>query len=154
LLGGYLPYEETSWLSKQELKHYATLIDEVDKTIYVDQCIKSKIACGKLLDVSSLPPWVPESLRKIVKKATNTKQEKRFLTASAFMARLYQLKPSAPNWCIVDGYPTLMSDIEFRIAEYNGVYKAQKNCTGTWRNDNSFDSNTLDGLVLEINERV
>ena len=154
LLGGCLPYEETSWLSKQELRHYSTLTDNVDKTIFVDQCVKSRIASGKILNMSSLPLWVPDSLKKIIKKATGIEQERRFPTASAFMARLYQLKPSIPNWRIVDGFPTLIADNKLRIVENNGVHKVQKNCTGIWRTDNSFDNDTLEGLIMEISRKI
>ena len=154
LLGGYLPYEETSWLSRHELKHYNALADPADKSIFVDQCIKSKIASSRILNMSTLPVWVPDSLKKVIKKATNVQPDKRFPNASAFMARLHQLRPDIRNWRIVDGYPTLPADVEFRIVEIDGIYKVQKNCTGNWRADNSFNSNTFDGLVCEINKKV
>ena len=42
LLGGHLSYDEISWMSKSELKHYENLTDQGDKSIYVNKCIKEK----------------------------------------------------------------------------------------------------------------
>ena len=105
LLGGHLPYDEVSWLTNSERKRYDGLSDETDKTIYADECIKTKIEKGKVLSLQSLPPWVPDKLKRTIRKATHTDKAKRFPSASAFHVHLNNLKPEIPNWMIV-GWPS------------------------------------------------
>ncbi len=81
LLGGYLPYDEISWLNKKELEQYNTLIDDFDKSRFVDKCLKNKIIQSKVLLMSSLPPWVPDNIKRIIQKACHKDSSKRFTTA-------------------------------------------------------------------------
>jgi serine/threonine protein kinase len=152
LLGGYLPYDEASWLSKQELAHYNLLSDHADRSLYADQCIHLSIKAGKLLRIESLAPWVPDAVRRVIRKACNFDPTKRFASPADFMAKLNQLRPSTPDWSIVDGFPTCTGPTSFRIVG-NGGLQVQKRKAGAWRNDSSFSGDTLATLVNEINHR-
>ncbi|MBI5593500.1 MAG: protein kinase [Deltaproteobacteria bacterium] len=156
LLGGFLPYDETSWLSKSERKRYNDLGPSDDRSIFVDQCLKTKIKRGRIIDLSSLPPWVPEKLKRTISRATNINPRKRFPTASAFHVHLNNLRPVIPDWVIEQGVPVMRGATSFRICYGdNELYYVQKSCNcGQWRRDNSFNSTTISGIAAEINERV
>ena len=155
LLGGPLPYDETSWLSRSERKTYNELSNEADRSIYADQCIKAKIIRGKIVDASKLPPWVPEVLKRTVRKATHIDPERRFRSISAFHAHLNNNRSRVPDWRITDGDPHLRSQPQFKVCEENGEYFAVKSRTGEqWRHDNSFNGNNIYELVQEISARA
>ena len=154
LLGGYLPYEEVAWLNKKELTHYNTLTDDFDKSTFVDQCLKNKITKSKLLDMRSLPPWVPDNLKRIIKKACHKNPSQRFNTASEFKAKLHQVKPQVLNWSLVNGIPTLVKNgTTFKIIDEDGIVKVQKKKTSNWRYDNSFTGD-LKTIIESINNSV
>lgn len=155
LLGGHLPYDQVSWLSGSERKHYNQLDDEADRSIYADQCVKAKIKKGKILSLASLPPWVPDNLRRVIRKATNIKPEKRFPTASAFHVQLNNLQPTIPDWLVEDGCPTLRATTSYRVFESDQGFQVQKRKgTSQWRMDNSFDVQTLKEAIERVNGKA
>ena len=154
LLGGHLPYDEISWLSKAERKHFNLLSSNADKSIFVDQCVKSKIKKGTLLDLKSLPPWVTDNLRRTIRKATHTNPDKRFSTASSFHIHLHNMLDAIPDWTVNDGYPTLNTATAYRICENDvGFYIQKSKAGGAWRKDNSFNVTSVGQAVQQINEK-
>ena len=154
LLGGHLPYDEVSWLSASERRHYNQLGTEADKSIFADQCIMTKIKKGKILNIKSLPPWVPMNLKRAIKKATHISPEKRFPTVSAFHVQLNNLKPTVPDWIIEDGVPTLRDTTSYKVflADNNVTIKKSR-AMGQWRKDNSFTANNIAEAVEQINQK-
>jgi len=155
LLGGPLPYDEISWLNRSELKTYNELTNDVERSIYADQCIKAKIVRGKIIDASKLPSWVPEVLKRTVRKATHVDPTRRFRSVSALHAHLNNSRSRVPDWCIIDGELHLRSQPEFKICEDGADYFVMKSKNGgKWRRDNSFKGNTIAELVEEISARA
>lgn len=154
LLGGYLPYDGMAWLSRKELLQFRSLGTPSDGDAFVDQCIKGRICAGRLLNFSAMPPWVPESLKKIIKKACHLDSAKRFQTASSFMAKLHEVRPQVLDWKIEDGYPVLRGTPSYKIVDDEGQLRVQKSSGATWRNDNSFTSTDLKELVADISGRA
>ena len=155
LLGGSLPYDEISWMSKSERKHYNQLDDDADRSIYADQCVKAKIRKGKVLNLASLPPWVPDNLRRAIRKATNLSPEKRFPTASAFHVYLNNLHPTIPDWLVEDGCPTLRAGTSYRVYDTaQGIIVKKRKGTGQWRKDNSFNALTVAAAIGQVNEKA
>ncbi|MCB2170785.1 MAG: protein kinase [Deltaproteobacteria bacterium] len=155
LLGGYLPYEPTAWLNRQTRKKYNEINDPIDKSIFIDEVIKNKITRGKLLNLSSLPPWVPSLLKRSISKATRTDPTDRFGSESAFMAKLHSLKACVPNWCVIDGRIILEGNTSFRLCETtDGDYIVQKRKTADWRIDNSFPATGLGNQILAVESRI
>ena len=151
LLGGLLPYDEASWLSRSERKTYNELPNDVDRSLYVDQCIKAKIVRGSIIDVSSLPPWVPGLLKRTVRKATHKDPGRRYRSISAFHAHLNNIRSKIPDWHITEGIPHLRAQPQYKICEEDGDYFVIKSRTGEkWRRDNSFKGTDLADLVREI----
>lgn len=153
LLGGNLPYSEIAWLSRQERNHYNSLTDSVDKTIFADQCLKTKICKGKILDISSLPPWVSENLKRTIRKAVNIVPEKRFQSASAFHVHLNNLKASVPNWSLIENHPVLKSSTSYRIVNESEIIVQKRRDNGKWRRDNSIQASNISEAVAAINEK-
>lgn len=155
MLGGSLPYDEISWMSKSERKHYNQLDDDVDRSIYADQCVKAKIRKGKVLNLASLPSWVPENLRRAIRKATNLAPEKRFPTASAFHVYLNNLHPTIPDWLVEDGCPTLTAGTSYRVYDTaEGIIVKKRKGAGQWRKDNSFNALTVAAAIGQVNEKA
>lgn len=153
LLGGNLPYDEFYWLSKPERRTYDELSTDADKSIYSDQCLKTKILKGKIIDLSSLPPWVSEKLKRTIRKATHIEPSKRFQTASSFHVQLNNIRAETLDWGIEDGIPMLKGKTSFRIVSEDGNIFVQKNKKGSqWRRDNSFTGNSLSELVSEVSK--
>ena len=153
-LGGYLPYEESAWLNKISKNKYNKLSDPVEKTIFVDKIIKEKITKGKIINRTSLPPWVPQSVIRIINRATNIDKTKRFESVSAFQSQLNTLKSNVPDWVIVEGYPTLVNTTSFRICCLaRNEFSVQKRKSGAWKKANSFGIGSLSDQVNRINKK-
>lgn len=154
LVGGSLPYDGPAWLNKREQGQLAQLATEQDKDDFVDSCIKSKITAGRAADLSSLPPWVPSSIRRVVSKACHRDPKQRYQTASAFMAKIHDLRHRTPDWRVIDGIPTCFGSPSYRILEVNGSYSAQKDAGNGWRNDKTIMGASLSELVGAVASRT
>jgi serine/threonine protein kinase len=150
LLGGYLPYDGIAYLSRQQKQQMKSMPSSVDENIFVDQCIKTRICSGKLLDYDSMPVWVPGDVKKIIKKATHINPTRRFQTASAFMAKLHGVRPTVLDWKVVDGNPQLSAQVSYRIVGTPENSRVQKARAGAWRNDNSFGVGSVNELILAV----
>ena len=151
-LGGAFPYEESAWLNSRELKKYRTIADEVDRQLYANSCIKSKIKNGKIVIPQTLPPWVCVPLRRTVSKACNIDPSKRYQSCSEFLARLNSIRDRINDWRIENGLPVRFAGAKYRIAfdHKKKVHFIQKNKGSGWRRDNSFIGCNIYELVTEI----
>ncbi len=155
LLGGYLPYEEMAWLSKAERRKHDRLTSRTDKTIFIDTCIRDKIQRGKVLNISSLPSWVPENLRRTIRKATHVNPAKRYSSASAFHTHLNNIKSDIPDWSVIGGQPVLRGTTSFRICNDDGNLYVQKSKNGgDWRRDNSITGDSISEIVEKIEVNI
>ncbi len=156
LLGGYLPYDDPSWLNPREIKKYRLITDEIERQIFAKECIKNKIEKGNVVDLSTLPPWVCKPLRLTVSKACNIKPEKRYQSSSEFLARLNSISKKVNDWTIENGYPIRnCSNCRYRVI-YNRKkqsYFVEKEKNAGWRKDNSFKGTSLNELIKEIENR-
>jgi len=154
LLGGYLPYEETAWLTKQELAHFTFLQGPADRSIYLDQCIHARIRKGKVVNTDSLPPWVCDSLKRVVRKACHLTKEQRFESAAHFLAKLNEISAEVRDWQVVRGHPTLIAPTSYRVVAADGNYQAQKRSASVvWRNDRSILKPSLKEAIDAINQK-
>ncbi|EIU5250409.1 protein kinase [Pseudomonas aeruginosa] len=155
LLGGYLPYEEMAWLSKTEKLEHNRQESRADKSIYIDSCIQAKIKRGKIVNIASLPSWVPDNLKRTIRKATHIDPAKRYLSASAFHTHLNNIKSEIPDWSVVAGQPTLGGNISFRICNDDGSLYVQKSKNGgDWRRDNSIVGGSISEIVKKIEAKI
>ena len=67
LLGGSLPYDGEYYLTSKQKKQYLSIADYVDQSIFLDTAIRERAELGKLLDFNSLPPWVNNLARRLLR---------------------------------------------------------------------------------------
>ncbi|MCD7043667.1 hypothetical protein [Pseudomonas petroselini] len=129
---------------------------ELIKRYFVDKCIKKRIQRGKILDLSTLPPWVPDVLKRTIRKATHINPEKRFASASAFHTHLNNIKNNIPDWSVIEGRPVLITPtISFRILEKdNHLYVQKSKNGGVWRRDNLIIGTSLSDIVCELEGKI
>lgn len=156
LLGGHLPYDPRAWLSQKQLREYDAIGGEIDKDIYASRCLQDRIRRGKVLDLESLPPWVPTCLRRTISKACNIDPDRRFATAATFLAHLHSLRNVIKNWQVIDGLPVLQADVSYRLcpARKANDYFVEKQKGSGWRKDNRFSIAPLASQVKAIERLV
>ena len=154
MLGGRLPYEESSWLSPSELKKYRSMTDEIDRQLFAAECIKKKIKRGKIVELQTLPPWVCVQLHRTISKACNIQPDKRYQSWSEFLARLNSIRNQIHDWTIENGCPVRQGTIRYRIVvnKQQSQYFVEKNKGSGWRRDNSFQEQSLEDIVSEIDK--
>lgn len=106
LLGGHFPYDERDWLNTKQQKIYESKAPGWDRQSFATSVIEGRITKGSLLDLSSLPSFVPTSLKTIIRRATRVKAGDRYKSVSDFIAALNNVKGKLPDWRI-DDVPTL-----------------------------------------------
>ena len=141
MLGGHLPYRETEWLTSKQLAEYDDRAHP-DNTIFADECLKPRIKWGKLLDFETLNAWMPDTLRKIAKRACNLDPEKRFGSVGNFLAALAGARADLPDWSINDGVLTLRAiPTCYRVLNTGPPFQVQKRrANAVWRNDSTFST--------------
>lgn len=97
LLGGYLPYDVTAYMTNAQLKQYHGIGDRCERSLFEDKCLFDKIKKGKLLRYSTLPYYIDKRIIQIIRKATNPQLGKRFNNIAEFQLALHQIG-SLPNW--------------------------------------------------------
>lgn len=98
VLGGRLSYSEVSYLSPDEKTRYADLTDQYERSKLVDAAIRNHAIRGSLLQMDSLPYIVPESVRRLIRKATAPAPSARFQSASEFMNTLTRSLGKTGDW--------------------------------------------------------
>ena len=154
-LGGHFPYEESKWLNSREFKKYMDITNDIDRQLFAKNQIKNKITRGRIIDISTLPSWVCEPLRRTISKACHIDPTKRFQSCSEFLAHLNNIRSRIHDWRIENGCPTRYGKTVYSIVYDNkkDKYYAVKNSGKTYRRDNSFNSSELNILVNEIDSK-
>ncbi len=100
LFGGRINNLLTSYLNKRELKKLEEIItigEAVEESVFIDECIQKRISSNKLINWKDLPFFVPKSIIRVLKKATN-KPKSRYSNISEFIAGLQSAKSNLPYW--------------------------------------------------------
>lgn len=99
LFGGTLSNELERHLTKKEMLAFEA-IDKNDgfaQSKYIDCCVQQLIEKQKLLDWSTVPCFVPNSLKRVLRKATRD-HAKRYQSVSEFLSELARVKLDMPDW--------------------------------------------------------
>ena len=100
-----MPYEETAWLSTDQLHCYWDLAGR-EQVLYAAGIIEDRIVRGRLVNTTTLPPWVPRSLVSVIRKCCALDRESRYASAADLTVRLNNLRGDLPDWRIAD-HPVL-----------------------------------------------
>lgn len=151
LLGGRLPYDPMAWLSKKQRAEFDAQPGAFEKSKYVDSVLEGLIKTGKLLDMNSLPSWVPAATRKIIKKTTNPAVAKRIQTPADLCHALHQHQLSMPNWVEEGNQITLEHAGKCcRARLMNGVWIAEKRVPTGWKQIHTNKAATREEAVVAL----
>jgi len=151
LLGGSIDMTPRNYLNKREMAKFNKMKDEIDKTIFVDDVVKKCIEKGRLLNYDNLPSYVPTSLIKILKAATNKNYKKRYKEVTQFMCEIARVCGGIPNWKQSKNEITLemWNKKSFKIIKEKSSYIAMRKISGSskWRNEKHSKSANIEGVV-------
>lgn len=154
ILGGLLPYDETAYLKPRQMKQYEDIIDDFDRQAFARDIIQTKILSGRLLDLSSIPPWVPKRLLSVIRKACHRDATRRYQSANEFLTALNAYRAKTPDWQWQDGYLTLPGSTSYRIIDSGDLVSVQKRKTGNWQSVSKLKNVELETAVKEIESLI
>jgi len=158
LLGGYLPYEEKAYLNKKQKIKYDKLPSLFDKSKYVDSIIYELSKKCNLVDLNTLPPYVGDKLKSIIRKAICPNFLKRFQTCSEFIHALHEYG-LGKDW-------THSTDSGYKLEIDNKIYKIERQTTGkyacmkstdgglTWRREAGINDNTENKVIHDLKFKI
>lgn len=106
LLGGVLPYDIEGWLTPRQVAEGANL-PELDRQVYYNSVVEAQICKGKFLRFDSLSDCVPDSLKRVIRKACHLNKDSRYPTVADLLATLNNLRPRIFDWRFYDNILTL-----------------------------------------------
>ncbi|MFZ2996207.1 serine/threonine protein kinase [Sphingobium sp.] len=144
LLGGYLPYDETDWLTAKEKVEYFKR-EAPDNQLYAISIIENKIKKGKLIELKSLPPWCPAELISVIRKCCKVSRDDRFETVAALIAKLNNLRTSLPDWRFEPEPVLYRRKAKYRVIKCPGGYAVEKMVSGAfaWRTERALKPTSL-----------
>ena len=153
LLGGKFPEAPFDWLDeKQKAKFLKITGSEFEKWQFLDTAIDNLIIKNKLLDFDSLPIYINNKIKAVIKIATNKDLNKRYLTCSEFIKGLFDLKKQNKDWWIDndDIYAIKENKKFYRISKDKKGYNLQvsKNQIN-WTKDNKHIG-TLESIISRV----
>ncbi len=157
LLGGKLSYFEMDYLTVRQKNKYNKLKSDFDKSNYVDEVLLTLAKKSKLLDMDSLPFFMPLSLRRIIKSAVNPDYKLRFKSTYEFLLDLHKIG-EIQNWFIHGDHYVLKSwkGKDYRIVKKKDEYLCEtKNCSNqNWRKDSYIKSGLLDEVYMNLSRKI
>jgi eukaryotic-like serine/threonine-protein kinase len=155
MLGGRLSYSGTDYLSGTERRRYSEMTDEYDRSQLIDNAIRSMVCAGGLIDIKTLPYFVPRSARKIISKATAIQPGKRFATASEFINALSTVAHRVVDWRFEGADPVAHGNgCRLRVERIGAEYCVQKDRGNGWRRLVGSAPGSIAMAVKEIEKHV
>lgn len=153
LLGGKFPEAPFDWLDeRQKVKFLKITGGDFEKWQFLDSAIDNLIIKNKLLDYDSLPIYINNKIKSVIKTATNKDLDKRYSTCSEFIKAIFDLKKQNKNWWIDN-------DKIYATKENKKFYKISKDKKGNnlqvsrnqvnWTNDNKHIG-TMESIIIRI----
>lgn len=136
VLGGRLVYDPIAYLDTQQRERYAATDDDYERTRMVDAAIGARAMAGRLIDLSSLPFFVPPSARSIIRKATALDPTKRYQSAGDMVSTLHAAWNKSIDWEYENREPVARSNRgRFRLilSATRGLYLVQQDLGSGWR---------------------
>lgn len=154
LLGGALPYEIEKWLTPQQIAHGATL-DNFDRQAFYNSMIEARIRRGNVLRLDSLQDYVPDPLKRVIRKACHLDKDSRYPTAADFLVTLNNIRRHVFDWRVADGVLTLRDrDRTFRIVALGGQFHVEKQVAAGWRRQHELTSNKRADAITGVERTI
>ena len=151
VLGGFFPMKNPeAWLSGRIKKKY-DLLENWQKQGFLINHINDQIQKGKLLDLNSLPAYVDNRLKSIIRTATRVDYNQRYESCADMLKALFDQQKGAKSWWIdndVINAKCLKSKGHYRIVTKKSDLIAEYSTNGTtWRKK-------FDGTEKEIIKKI
>jgi len=160
LFGGKLTNNLLEYLTEKDLLGLAKVRKtggQFEESRFVDSCLERKIKKNTLLDWDTLPCYVPDSLVRILKKATKP-HDKRYASVSEFLAALARAKKDLPDWIDTADGPMLCNwkKLDYLITRNKELHciKKGKTGSGSLRYDNSFRAGEFSDVFAELKNKL
>jgi hypothetical protein len=149
LLGGYLPYDERDWLNSKQKIEYDALKGTTDKGGYATKIIEEKINKGRLLDMDTLPAYVPKSLVTFIRTATRVERKNRHKSVADFIAALNNMKRRIPDWRPDGAHIVLHRPKKrMRVLPNGGTFAIEKDVGSGWKRQHALKPKTMRDAVI------
>jgi serine/threonine protein kinase len=158
LLGGFLNYDTFSYLTPSQKKQYDSFNSDYDKSKFIDTAIDNLASKGKLLDLNSLPPYVDDKMKSIIRKATNPDHTKRYQTVSEFSHALHEFNTNE-DWkhSIEKGYTLAFEGKDYKFEKQkNSHFSCLKSLDNgiTWRRESGIAQNEIDKVIKNLKSKI
>jgi len=156
LAGGAMDYTGLAYLTRRERQRYDALTDPCERSQLVDSALQRRSGKGHLIDLGSVQPWVPKSLRGLIKRACSPDPTRRPATAADFRRELHTARQRSLDWRIESGIALVhLKDRTLRMSPSprTGVYETFKQKGSGWRRDATLPPLPLPDLMQEINRK-
>ncbi|ODM44524.1 serine/threonine protein kinase [Cereibacter johrii] len=154
ILGGGLPYDLENWVTPQQSAHGATL-DEVDREIYFNSLIEARVCRGKVLQLDTLPDYVPNTLKRVIRTASHVNMDRRYPTTADLLAALNNLRRRIFDWRIDGGVLTLRDrDRKYRILPRGCQFHVEKQIGAGWRRQHELTFNIRADAIARVEDTI
>jgi eukaryotic-like serine/threonine-protein kinase len=110
ILGGFFPFNDpVAWLDAKTLVQFNSLPTDQEKYDCWSSYIDKRICKHTLLDFTSLPPYIPDTLIKVLKKATHPNAVKRYHSCTELAVAVFNIRKRLKSWWI-DGTSLVCED--------------------------------------------
>lgn len=154
LLGGVLPYEIENWLTPRQIAIGAALND-FDRQAFYCSSIEARIRKGNVLKLESLPAYVPDTLKRVIRKACHVDKDSRYPTAADLLATLNNIRRRVFDWRIDNGVLTLRNRNRiYRIVPAGSQFHIEKQVSAGWRRQRELVSDTMVGAITNVERTI
>lgn len=155
LLRGRFPEAPFEWLDeRQKVKFLKITGSEFERWQFLDNAIDDLIVKNKLLNYDSLPNYVNNKIKAIIKTATHKDLNKRYSSCSEFIKDLYDIKKKNKDWWIDSGEIFASKGIKkyykIGIDKKGYLLQVSKNQIN-WTKDNKHDG-SLQSIIDRIHK--
>lgn len=149
LLGGSLPYDERDWLGAKQQAAYDALTSKAEKGDYAAKIIEEKISKGRLVDMGTLPDFVPKSLATFIRTAIRVDRGSRHKSVADFISALNNMKRKIPDWRHEGDHLVLYRPKKrLRILASGKSISVEKDVGSGWKKQHALKPATMGEAVL------
>lgn len=157
VLGGRLVYDAMAYLDAQQREQYAASDDDYERSRIVDDAIRDRVVAGRLIDLSSLPYFVPRSSRSIIRKATATDPVQRYQSAGDIVSAVHAAWNNSIDWEYEDGGPVARSHRgRYRLlpSDTRGQFVLHQDLGSGWRKLPGSGVGNLEAQLRVLEQRI
>lgn len=153
LLGGRLPKEPLEWLSPKERERYEKL-DDPGKSKLVDESIAAIAQRGAVADLGSLPFYVPQALRRLLRRQVGSRPDARIASSGDFMNALVMVRRESLDWHLAaDGAQATTNGVSIRVTQHEQDTLVEVNRGKGFRRDRTLEGDNAVESVSRCNTR-